>query len=122
NWSAWNQTSARRSCKRGPRAFPRPNLRAKWRRCSIRRFPTSACRFLADSRAAPPYSRIMEQRYQPAPVYPSHNWGSTQRFLPAVILIVIGAAFLLDNLHLFPDFEVWSLWPVAFIVLGAFKL
>jgi len=46
----------------------------------------------------------------------------TQRFLPAVILIVVGGIFLLDNLHIFPGRDVWEYWPVALMVAGAFKL
>jgi len=42
--------------------------------------------------------------------------------MPAVILIAVGAIFLLDNLHLFPGREVWDYWPVVLMIAGAFKL
>jgi hypothetical protein len=50
------------------------------------------------------------------------DWGSTQRFLPAVILIAVGAIFLLNNFHLFPARDIWEYWPVALMIAGAFKL
>jgi hypothetical protein len=52
----------------------------------------------------------------------AQDWGSAQRFLPAVILIAVGAIFLLNNLHLFPARDIWEYWPVALMVAGAFKL
>lgn len=52
----------------------------------------------------------------------AHDWGSIQRFLPAVILIAVGGIFLLDNLHLFPGRDIWEFWPVALMIGGAFKL
>jgi hypothetical protein len=52
----------------------------------------------------------------------THDWGSIQRFLPAVILIAVGAIFLLDNLHLFPGRDIWEFWPIALMIGGAFKL
>jgi hypothetical protein len=52
----------------------------------------------------------------------TQDWGSTQRFLPAVILIAVGVIFLLSNLHLFPGRDVWEYWPVALMIAGAFKL
>lgn len=42
--------------------------------------------------------------------------------MPAVILIAVGAIFLLDNLHLFPVHDLWDYWPVALMIAGAFKL
>ena len=42
--------------------------------------------------------------------------------MPAVILIAVGAIFLLNNLHLFPGRDIWEYWPVALIIAGAFKL
>ncbi|MGA3235248.1 MAG: DUF5668 domain-containing protein [Bryobacteraceae bacterium] len=52
----------------------------------------------------------------------AQDWGSAQRFLPAVILIAVGVVFLLDNLHLFPGRDIWEYWPVALMIGGAFKL
>jgi hypothetical protein len=63
------------------------------------------------------YARIMQQDSQQA-----QDWASTQRFLPAVILIAVGAIFLLNNLHLFPGRDVWEYWPVALMIAGAFKV
>jgi hypothetical protein len=39
-----------------------------------------------------------------------------------VVLIAVGAIFLLNNLHLFPDRDIWEYWPVALMIGGAFKL
>jgi hypothetical protein len=52
----------------------------------------------------------------------AQDWGAAQRFLPAVILIAVGAIFLLDNLHIVPGRDLWAYWPVALMVAGAFKL
>src|ERR1700679_3708542 len=52
----------------------------------------------------------------------AQDWGSAQRFLPAVILIAVGAIFLLDNLHIVPGRDLWAYWPVALMIAGAFKL
>lgn len=52
----------------------------------------------------------------------TQSWGSTQRFTPAVILIAVGAIFLLDNLHILPVHDVTDYWPVALMIVGAFKL
>ena len=52
----------------------------------------------------------------------TQDWNSPQRFLPAVILIAVGAIFLLDNLHLFPGRDFWEYWPVALMIAGAFRL
>jgi hypothetical protein len=59
---------------------------------------------------------------QQDPQQQAQDWGSTQRFLPAVILIAVGAIFLLDNLHLVPGRDLWGYWPVALMIAGAFKL
>jgi hypothetical protein len=50
------------------------------------------------------------------------NWGSTQRFTPAVALIAVGVLFLLDNLHVFPVHDITDYWPVLLMIAGAFKL
>ncbi len=47
----------------------------------------------------------------------------TGRFIPALILIVVGAIFLLTNLHVFPpDWNWGTLWPVILVVLGLYRL
>lgn len=64
------------------------------------------------------------QQY-PSPVQenqPTQNRISAQNFLPAVILIAIGALFLLSNLHILRVTDVWAYWPVALMIAGAFKL
>jgi hypothetical protein len=50
------------------------------------------------------------------------DWMSTQRMAPALILIGIGALFLLNNLHILPVQNAWEFWPVILMVIGAFKL
>jgi len=42
--------------------------------------------------------------------------------IPAVVLISVGAIFLLNNLHIFYFQEVWRYWPVILIALGLVKL
>ena len=44
------------------------------------------------------------------------------RWVPALILIGIGAAFLLNNLQVIPVYEIWRYWPVALVVVGLFRL
>jgi hypothetical protein len=52
----------------------------------------------------------------------AQDWAASQRFLPAVILIAVGAIFLLSNLHVFPGRDIWEYWPVALMIAGAFRL
>lgn len=44
------------------------------------------------------------------------------RWVPAFVLIVVGAVFLLRNLGLFPVHELLRYWPVALIAFGLFRL
>ena len=44
------------------------------------------------------------------------------RWIPALVLIGIGAAFLLNNLRIVPFYDIWQYWPVALIVVGLFRL
>jgi hypothetical protein len=44
------------------------------------------------------------------------------RWIPALILIGIGAAFLLNNLRVIPFYQLWQYWPVALVVVGLFRL
>jgi predicted membrane protein len=44
------------------------------------------------------------------------------RWIPALILIAIGAAFLLNNLHIIPFHELFQYWPVVLIAVGLFRL
>jgi len=48
------------------------------------------------------------------------NYSSTAKFLPGLILVVIGAVFLANNLWWWFDFG--DLWPVLLIAVGAFLL
>jgi hypothetical protein len=36
-----------------------------------------------------------------------------------VILIVLGALFLLNNFNWFPFYKIWRFWPLALIGVGA---
>jgi hypothetical protein len=44
------------------------------------------------------------------------------RLLPGLILVGVGALFLLDNLHLFPIRDLVDYWPAILLVAGLFKL
>ena len=48
--------------------------------------------------------------------------GSADRYIPAIVLIVIGALFLLDNLHIFYFHDVVRFWPVLLVAVGMVKL
>ena len=50
-----------------------------------------------------------------------HEWDSTRRLIPAAVLVVIGALFLLRNFHVI-HIDPFELWPGILIVVGAFKL
>lgn len=36
-----------------------------------------------------------------------------------LVLIVIGAAVLVDNANILPDFDMWRLWPAVLVLIGA---
>lgn len=44
------------------------------------------------------------------------------RWIPALILIAIGGAFLLNNLHILRFHDLFQYWPVVLIALGLFRL
>jgi hypothetical protein len=48
--------------------------------------------------------------------------GSSDRFLPAIILIGIGTLFLLNNLHVAYFSDVFRYWPAILIAVGLVKL
>ncbi len=48
--------------------------------------------------------------------------GSADRFIPAIILIGIGALFLLNNLHLVYFHDFLRFWPAILIAVGLVKL
>jgi hypothetical protein len=51
------------------------------------------------------------------------QWRDTsQRFVPAIVLIAVGAIFLLSNLHILHWHEIWAYWPVALIAAGLYKV
>ena len=55
------------------------------------------------------------------------HWNRHQRhrqaaIVPAVVLIAVGAIFLLNNLHIFYFHDVWRFWPVILIAAGLVKL
>lgn len=50
------------------------------------------------------------------------QWEPSRRWVPAFILIAIGAIFLLNNLHIFYIDDLVRYWPVAMIAYGVFRL
>jgi hypothetical protein len=55
------------------------------------------------------------------------HWQRRQRirnasFVPAIVLIAVGAIFFLNNLHIFYFHDVWRYWPVILIAVGLVKL
>jgi hypothetical protein len=48
--------------------------------------------------------------------------GSAERMVPAIILISVGAIFLLHNLHIVVAGEIFRYWPAVLIALGIAKL
>jgi len=59
---------------------------------------------------------------QPNEPRTDRNWDSGHRLIPAVVLIGIGALFLLGNLHIIPSMNWLDFWPVILIVIGALRL
>lgn len=51
-----------------------------------------------------------------------NDFHSAARYLPALVLIGVGALFFLSNLHIIYMREVFSYWPVILIVVGVFKM
>src|SRR5215471_15393594 len=52
----------------------------------------------------------------------SHREGSHAALIPGLIVAGLGVLFLLNNLHIFPIYNVWRFWPVILIAIGATKL
>ena len=48
--------------------------------------------------------------------------GAAERLVPAIVLIGIGAIFLLNNLHIVNAKEILSYWPALIIAVGIVKL
>ena len=51
------------------------------------------------------------------PVDPLESWSKSRPVGP-VILIALGAIFLLNNFNWFPFFRIWRFWPLALIGVG----
>ena len=76
-------------------------------------------RFARAFRSGRPYLRIME----PENSDPIYRWqASSERFIPAIILIGVGAIFLLNNLHILPVRDVARYWPAILIAVGVVQL
>src|SRR4051812_38217679 len=54
--------------------------------------------------------------------YRCNELGAAERLVPALVLIVIGGLFLLNNLHFVYLREVFAYWPVILIAFGIVKL
>lgn len=61
-----------------------------------------------------------ETGQEPKPVYTEHNGDSKRRQILGLILVCIGAYFLLERW--FPFFNMHNWWPVIIILLGVFVL
>jgi len=48
--------------------------------------------------------------------------GLPAHWIPALILITIGALFLLNNLHIIAFHDIFEYWPVALVAWGIFKV
>jgi predicted membrane protein len=51
-----------------------------------------------------------------------NEWANPNRYVPALLVIAIGAIFLLNNLHIIVVDDIWQFWPAILIVWGAYKL
>jgi hypothetical protein len=54
--------------------------------------------------------------------YRRHDAGAAERMVPAIVLIAIGAIFLLHNLHIFYAQELFRYWPGILVAVGVVKL
>jgi hypothetical protein len=54
--------------------------------------------------------------------YRREQLGSAERMVPAIVLIAIGAIFLLSNLHIFDARDLFRYWPAILIAIGIVKL
>src|SRR5437899_677234 len=48
--------------------------------------------------------------------------GAAEKLVPAIVLIAVGAIFLLNNLHLVYAQEIFRYWPAILIAVGMVKL
>src|ERR1044071_2711433 len=54
--------------------------------------------------------------------YRRQECGRAERMVPAIVLIGIGALFLLNNLHVIYAREIFRYWPAILIAVGIVKL
>jgi hypothetical protein len=54
--------------------------------------------------------------------YRRQDAGAAERMVPAIVLIAVGAIFLLHNLHIFVAQELFRYWPAILIAVGVVKL
>jgi hypothetical protein len=54
--------------------------------------------------------------------YRRQECGAAERMVPAIVLIGIGALFLLNNLHIIYVHEIFRYWPMILIAVGIVKL
>jgi hypothetical protein len=54
--------------------------------------------------------------------YRRDDLGSAERLVPALVLIAIGALFLLNNLHIVYAHEIFRYWPAILIAVGIVKV
>src|SRR5579872_1060782 len=54
---------------------------------------------------------------------PREQWyQSSERFIPAIVLIGLGVLFFLNNLHVVAARDVIRYWPAIFIAVGIIQL
>src|SRR5215467_5330312 len=56
------------------------------------------------------------------PPYHREDAGASERLVPAIVLIAVGAIFLLNNLHLVYVRELFRYWPAILVAVGIVKL
>jgi predicted membrane protein len=95
-----------------------PGIRATTFR--IRRQTGGVGRFGRAVARSAPYSVAMEQRFPYG--YRGSETGSAHRLVPAMLLIGLGAFFLLNNLNIVRFREILQYWPVVLIAAGVVKL
>jgi hypothetical protein len=66
------------------------------------------------------YAQFMDHRQFQN--YRRNDLGSAERMVPAIVLIAIGALFLLNNLHIIYVREIFRYWPAILIAFGIVKL
>ena len=60
---------------------------------------------------------------QPNDTDPRYDWHqSSERFVPAIVLIGVGVLFFLNNLNIVPVHDVIRYWPAIFIAVGIVQL